>query len=108
MAAWTAFACPPQKSRLYLWDSGQPGLGLLATPPKGESEGAVSYVFQRKLGGRSVRLTIGDRATWTLEEARDEAKRMGVLVDSGIDPRQERKERLAQTEAPGLRQSAAP
>jgi integrase len=97
-----AFACPADKNRLYLWDSGQPGLGLLATPPKGESEGAVSYVFQRKLGGRSVRLTIGDRATWTLEKARDEARRMGVLVDSGIDPRQERKERLAQTEAARL------
>ena len=97
-----SFACPPDKPRLYLWDSGQPGLGLLATPPAGESGGAVSYIFQRKLGGRSVRLTIGDRATWTLEAARDEAKRMGVLVDSGIDPRQERKERLARAEATRL------
>lgn len=97
-----AFACPASKARQYLWDSGQPGLGLLATPPKGESEGAVSYVFQRKLGGHTVRVTIGDRATWTLEEAREEAKRMGVLVDSGIDPRLERKERLAQAEAARL------
>lgn len=96
------FACPADKPRAYLWDSGQPGLGMLATPPKGETKGAVSFIFQRSMGGRSLRLTIGDRATWTLEEAREEAKRMGVLVDSGIDPRQERAGRLAQAEASRL------
>ena len=103
----TAFECPPEKSRAYLWDSGQPGLGLLATPPKGEREGSVSYIFQRKLHGRSVRLTIGDRATWTLEEARAKAKAMGVLVDSGTDPRAEKAERRAEAEAARIEASRA-
>lgn len=102
-----AFACPAGKAQAFLWDRGQPGLGLRATPSRGASEGAVAYVFQAKLAGRSLRLTIGNPATWTLEEARAEAKRMGVLVDSGIDPRNERAAVMAATEAERVERARA-
>jgi hypothetical protein len=49
--------------------------------------------------GASVRLTIGSTKAWTLGAARDEARRLQVLIDSGIDPRQEKRDRIAAAEA---------
>ena len=88
-----AFECPPGAAQVFLWDSGQPGLGLRATP------GHVAYVFRAKLHGRGLRMTIGDRNTWDIKKAREEGKRLALLVDMGIDPRAERLERRQAEEA---------
>ncbi|EHQ52911.1 phage integrase family protein [Ectothiorhodospira sp. PHS-1] len=98
----SAFTCPQGKRSAYLWDSHQPGLGLRA-----RGTGAVSYVFQRKLGGQTIRLSIGDRETWTLAEARTEAKRLSALVDQGRDPRQEKAQRKAEAEQARQEQARA-
>ncbi|SEQ01499.1 Phage integrase family protein [Ectothiorhodospira magna] len=98
----TAFTCPQGKRSAYLWDSHQPGLGLRV-----RDTGAVSYVFQRKLGGQTIRLSIGDRETWTLAEARAEAKRLSALVDQGIDPRQEKAQRKAEADQARQEQARA-
>ncbi|WP_269844076.1 Arm DNA-binding domain-containing protein [Thioalkalivibrio versutus] len=55
---------------------------------------ARSYIFQRKPAGKQVRVTIGDCASWGIDQARAEAKRLSILIDQGIDPRQEKAERL--------------
>ncbi|MCG5495253.1 tyrosine-type recombinase/integrase [Ectothiorhodospira variabilis] len=89
----SAFACPEGKPSACIWDSGQPGLGLRA-----RETGAVAFIFQRKWAGRPLRITIGDRETWTLAEARTEAKRLSALVDQGIDPRQEKAQRKAEAD----------
>jgi integrase len=77
-------ACPMGKSQAFLWDSDAPGLGLRATP-----SGAKAYIFQAKLHGATLRVTIGDPRSWTIEKARKEARRLQTVVDSGKDPREE-------------------
>ncbi len=99
------FKTPDGKVQAFLWDATAPGLGLRATA------GAVAYIFQGKLARQVIRITIGDVKTWGLEEARDkagdvvrpgareEARRLQALLDQGIDPRQQKTEKLAETAA---------
>jgi len=60
-----AFECPTGAAQVFLWDSGQPGLGLRAAP------GQVAYVFRAKLHGHGLRMTIGDRSNWDIGKARE-------------------------------------
>lgn len=101
------FTCPPGKSQAFLRDLLAPGLGVRAT------QGAKSFIFQSKLkDGRTIRTTIGDCRTLDIDEAREAARQLQVVVDQGKDPRQEKRERTAaavaqlekarQTEAPAL------
>lgn len=95
------FACEPGKLQSFLWDADSPGLGIRST-----ANGAKSYVFQGKLNGATVRVTIGDVKSWDIETgdhdrpgAREESRRLQTLIDQGIDPRQAKAERLAGVEA---------
>ena len=91
-----AFRCEEEgKAASFLWDTGTSGLGL-----KASAGGSKRYVLQSRLeSGATVRLTIGDPRTWTLSAARDEARRLQTLIDQGIDPRQEKRDRIAASEA---------
>lgn len=60
---------------------------------------ARSFVYAGKLGKTPIRVTIGNCNVWVLDDARAEARRLQTLVDQGIDPREEKRERLAATEA---------
>jgi len=101
--------CPEGKPQAFLWDSDAPGLGLRAT-----ASGAKSYIFQSKIHGQTVRLTIGSPDSWLIESqyqkidgerrevvrgARQEARRLQTLIDAGKDPRAEKVERRAAYEA---------
>lgn len=77
------FRCEADKDQSFLWDTAAPGLGLRAT-----SKGAKAYMFQAKLNGQAIRITIGSPATWTIETARSEARRLKIIIDGGQDPRQ--------------------
>jgi len=77
------FQCEDGKSQSFLWDAAAPGLGLRAT-----AKGAKSYMFQAKLNGQAMRITIGDPRTWTIDAAQAEARRLKVIIDNGQDPRQ--------------------
>jgi len=77
------FRCEGGKSQSFLWDAAAPGLGLRAT-----ANGAKAYMFQAKLKGQAIRLTIGDPKTWTIDAAQAEARRLKVIIDNGQDPRQ--------------------
>ncbi|UVA82287.1 tyrosine-type recombinase/integrase [Pandoraea commovens] len=81
--------CPSDKVQSFLWDSRAPGLGLRAT-----AGGAKTYVFQGKLHGRTLRLTLGDHRSVTIEQAQDEARRLQRLVTAGVDPRVDKAETL--------------
>jgi integrase len=94
--------CPAGQLQSFLWDSKTPGLGVRAT-----LAGAKSYIFQAKLNGRTLRVTIGDLRSWTIDKAQAEARRLQRLVDDDRDPREVRAEQRAINEvrkAEALRQ----
>lgn len=75
------FVCPAGKGQAFIWDADLPGLGLRAT------SGGSSYIFQARINDKSVRITIGNSAAWTLDDARSEARRLHTMIDQGRDPR---------------------
>lgn len=92
-----AAACPEGRNQAFLWDVEAPGLALRVT-----AGGAKAYIFQSRFMGGSVRMTIGDPAVWPLTNqmdrsgpggkvlqvgAREEARRLQAIIDSGRDPR---------------------
>jgi integrase len=80
--------CPTGKSQAFLRDTKAPALRVRVTPA-----GAKSFVFEAKLHRQTVRRTIGDVRTWSIDAARGEANRVRVLIDNGTDPRElERKQ----------------
>lgn len=88
------FTCPPDKSQAFLRDLIAPGLGIRATA------GSKSYIFQSKLkDGRTVRTTIGDWHTLDIDQAREAARQLQVIVDQGKDPRQEKRKQTAEAVA---------
>lgn len=76
------YKCEDDKDQSLLWDSGCPWLALRAT-----KTGSKAYVYQSRLRGTPLRITIGKPAAWTIPDARLEATRLQRLVDQGIDPR---------------------
>jgi integrase len=83
-------ACPEGKPQVFLRDTKAPGLRVRVT-----RSGAKAFIFEAKLHRETIRQTIGDVRTWTIENARAEANRLRVLVDSGTDPREVRREQQA-------------
>jgi len=77
------FKCEPGKQQSIYWDGKMPGLGLRVT-----AAGSKSYIFETKLSGKTIRMTIGDSRTWGIGKAQAEASRLKVMTDQGIDPRQ--------------------
>ncbi len=87
-------ACEPGKAQTFLWDTNAPGLGLRIT-----ASGSKAYIFQSRVNGQVLRVTIGDPRAWSLDKAQTEARRLQTLCDSGIDPRQQKAEQAAAAEA---------
>lgn len=75
--------CPDDKGQAFLRDTKAPALRVRVTP-----SGAKAFVFEAKLNRDTVRRTIGDVRSWSIESARAEANRLRVLVDGGHDPRE--------------------
>lgn len=101
------FSCETGKNQSFLWDTEAPGLAVRAT-----ERGAKSYIFQGKLNGVSIRITIGSVDTWSIEGtirdpagkvigygAREEARRLQGMIDQRIDPRSARADEIAAAEA---------
>lgn len=84
------YKCEAGKDQSFLWDTSAPGLGLRATAP-----GAKAYMFQSKLNGKTMRITIGSPAVWAIDAAQAEARRLKVIIDNGQDPRQVKADGLA-------------
>lgn len=90
------FAFPADKKhrQAFLRDAEMKRLAVRQTPT-----GQKSFIFETKLDGRSIRMTIGDCAVWTLQAARTEARRLQTMVDKGIDPRALVRQRRAEKQA---------
>ena len=83
-----------KSNQTVYWDAKTPGLGLRVT-----AAGAKAYIFESRLHGKTLRLTIGDVRTWSVGKAQEEATRLKALTDQGIDPRQLKADRAAADEA---------
>ena len=94
--------CPEGKQQVFLRDSKSPGLRVRVT-----AAGAKSFVFEAKLNRQTIRRTIGDVRAWSIEQARNEANRLRVVLDAGTDPREldrkQQAEKAAQKAAEALR-----
>ena len=84
------FTCPADKAQAFLWDTEAPTLALRATPT-----GRKTYVFESRLNGATIRVTIGTLTDWPIEKARLKAQGLKMLVDSGTDPREVEREKQA-------------
>lgn len=90
-----AFNCPADKSQAFLWDTDTPVLALRVTPT-----GRKTYIFEARLNGATLRISIGTAAEWSLDAARTKAQGLKIAVDSGIDPREvERQEQVVKAAA---------
>ena len=85
-----SFACPPDKPQAFLWDTDTPTLAVRATPT-----GRKTYIFESRLNGATIRVTIGTLTDWPIEKARQRAQGLKMLVDSGTDPREVEREKQA-------------
>ncbi|MEM5293530.1 integrase family protein [Burkholderia sp. JPY481] len=94
-----AFQCEPGKQQAILYDAKTRGFGLRVT-----SAGARAYIVEGRLHGRTIRCTIGDPANWKLEDARQHAADLRVLIDKGTDPREQ--EALQRAAADAKREAA--
>ena len=84
--------CPAGKQQAFMRDSEAPGLRVRVT-----AAGAKSFVYEAKLNRQTIRRTIGDVKLWSIEQARTEARRLAVVLDNGLDPREiERQQQAAQ------------
>jgi integrase len=86
--------CEEGKDQTIHWDAKTPGLGLRVT-----AAGGRAYIFESRLFGKTVRVTIGDPRNWELAKARTEASRLKTMVDDGKDPREVRAQQQAAHEA---------
>jgi integrase len=83
-----AIACAPGQQQLLRHDPKTPGLAVRVT-----AAGHRAYIFEARLFGKTLRMTIGDTRTWSLPDAQRQARHLKSLVDQGIDPREQRAQR---------------
>lgn len=98
------FKCPEGRLQAFIWDSNAPGLGLRANPDSPKRPGSKAFIFQSKLNGRTLRITIGTpviggKGVWLIDAAQDKARRLQVMIDNGEDPRQVQADDLAAKQA---------
>lgn len=79
------FQCGEGKAQEFLWCAKVAGLAVRATA----GSDAKRYIFQTKVKGKTMRVTIGKVSAWTIDKAQDEARRLQVEIDNGNDPRQQ-------------------
>src|SRR5687768_16425288 len=90
-----SFQCAAGTAQSFLWCEEVHGLGVRATANSSRKR----YIFQSKIKGQSVRMTIGEVGVWSISKAQAEARRLQVLIDQGHDPRRVEEDRNAAEEA---------
>lgn len=98
VAKINGLTCESDKSQSIYWDSKTPSLGVRVTP-----SGNKAFIFQTWFNGTNLRVTIGDVGSWAIDKAQAEARRLKVLTDQGIDPREQKAQIKAETMARQLK-----
>jgi hypothetical protein len=86
------FPSTPNATLSFVCDSEVPAAAVRATA------GANAFVIQRKLAGKTSRMTIGEACAWDIDEVRAEDRRLQALRDERHDPRQVKADRNAAAE----------
>lgn len=71
--------CPDGKDQVFLRDALVPGLRVRVS-----SRGAKSFVFERKVGEKTIRKSLGDVRVLTIDEARAKARQAHLDLDAGL------------------------
>jgi integrase len=87
-----AFTCDAGK-QTFLWDVDAPGLAVRITPA-----GVKSFIFESRLAGKTIRITIGEVGAIVIEDARNEARRLALVMAQGIDPREQKRQIITEQE----------
>jgi integrase len=80
-----SFKCNANSKQTIYWDAKTRGLGLRVT-----AAGAKSYIFETKLHGKTIRITIGDVSNYSISKAQEVATEYKTLTNKGIDPREQK------------------
>jgi integrase len=78
----------PVRYRFY-WDTELRGFAIVV------GAGVRTFIVQRDVRGRSVRVKVGRYPTWTVDEARKRARELVVQMDQGCDPNARKREEAA-------------
>lgn len=78
------FECPTDKAQAFLWCSDVQGLAVRAT----QASTRKRFIFESKVNGKTLRMTIGEVSVWSIKDAQIEARRLQTIIDEGNDPRQ--------------------
>jgi integrase len=92
-AALVEKTLPPVTGRLEINDAVIPQLALRITP-----NGMKSYVLRTRINGKQVRVTLGDARGMELKDAREEASEALKKCRAGVNPREERRLRILESE----------
>jgi len=91
----------PKAGAVTTWDDEVRGFGVrVFAPTTRHPEGARSFFFNYRWGGKERRYTIGSYPMWSVDAARAEAKLLRKRIDRGEDPAAAKRE---QREAPTMR-----
>lgn len=71
----------PKTGNKIIYDTEIKGFGIRVT-----AAGVKSFVLNYHIAQRERRMTIGQYPAWTVAAAREEAKRLKRLIDTGVDP----------------------
>lgn len=74
------------KTQEFIRDMQQPGFGVRV------SARTKAFIYEAKVHGKNRRITIGSFPDWSTEQARKQAKKLAVDMDSGIDPNKQKRE----------------
>lgn len=87
------FSLPEGKTQEFFWDSDVTALACRVT------KGTKAFIFQSVFAGKTLRMTIGNINDWKIDDARAEARRLQTHIDTGIDPRIAKAEKIAKAES---------
>ncbi len=88
----------PVLQRVY-WDTATKGFGMVVGRPRQDGSLVRSYVVQRGVNGKTVRVTIGRDDAFTLAQARRRAEVLIGDMRRGIDPNRVKREERARAKA---------
>lgn len=90
---------PKAEKDQFWWDTQLPGFGVKVTP-----SGRKSFIMQKHVNGRDVRIKIGDFGPFTVAEARERANKIAVEAQDGIDPVAKRRQAAQEAQTAAQRE----